>query len=295
MKNRECSIIRDLLPLYVEEVISEETKQFVDEHLSDCDECKKELALMQTDIFVDESYSEQDSGVETIKQIGLDIKKKRIFTAIIAAVISGILVILSFAYLTAPDYLSYDEAVHDIAVTDNNGNVTLSFTGEYELNQREQGVYDLSVYHTDRNKLFNIEKTQNIIVNPNGETINTIYYVSNDGQEDKVIYGSKPIDNSGVVTLPRLVLSYYFGIAMAFALVMASLAVIFRKNEKLKSIMVKILFIPISYILSHLMIKGWHATSYAASRDFYLILLLAIPIYTLFYILYRKRYSKVSD
>lgn len=295
MKNRECSIIRDLLPLYVEEVISEETKQFVDEHLSDCDECKKELALMQTDIFVDESYSEQDSGVETIKQIGLDIKKKRIFTAIIAAVISGILVILSFAYLTAPDYLSYDEAVHDIAVTDNNGNVTLSFTGEYELNQREQGVYDLSVYHTDRNKLFNIEKTQNIIVNPNGETINTIYYVSNDGQEDKVIYGSKPIDNSGVVTLPRLVLSYYFGIAMAFALVMASLAVIFRKNEKLKIIMVKILFIPISYILSHLMIKGWHATSYAASRDFYLILLLAIPIYTLFYILYRKRYSKVSD
>ena len=31
-----CGVIRDLLPLYVEDLASEETKQLLDEHLADC-------------------------------------------------------------------------------------------------------------------------------------------------------------------------------------------------------------------------------------------------------------------
>ncbi len=292
MKNRECSIVRDILPLYVENVISDDTKQFVDEHLSHCTKCKNELELSQTDIPVKKICSEKDSGVEVIKKIGLDIKKKRVFTGILSAVISAIVVILSFAYLTAPEYIPYAESFDIISVKDNNGCVTLSFTGEYEIYQREQGVYDISIYNTIWNKFFNIEKKQDITVNPNGETVNTIYYVSNGGQEDKVIYGRNPINNGGVMTLPRLVLNYYFITAILFALVLVMLVVIFRKKEKVKAIIVKILFIPISYIVSHIMIKGWNATSYSATRDFYLILLLVIPIYSLFYILYKKKHSK---
>ena len=292
MKNRECSIVRDILPLYVENVISDDTKQFVDEHLSHCTECKNELELSQTDIPIKKNCSEKDSGVEVIKKIGLDIKKKRVFTGILSAVISAIVVILSFAYLTAPEYLPYAESFDIISVKDNNGCVTLSFTGEYEIYQREQGIYDISIYNTIWNKLFNIEKKQDITINPNGETVNTIYYVSNGGQEDEVIYGRNPINNGGVITLPRLFLNYYFVTAIIFALVLAMLVVIFRKKEKVKALIVKILFIPISYVISHIMIKGWNATSYSAARDFYLILLLVIPIYSLFYILYKKKHSK---
>ena len=42
MKN-ECSIIKDLLPLYVEDMVSGETRDFIEEHLSNCPECKAEL------------------------------------------------------------------------------------------------------------------------------------------------------------------------------------------------------------------------------------------------------------
>ncbi len=292
MKNRECSIVRDILPLYVENVISDDTKQFVDEHLSHCAECNNELELSQTDISVKNICSEKDSGVEVIKKIGLDIKKKRALTGILSAVISAIVVILSFAYLTAPEYLPYAESFNNISVKDNNGCVTLSFTGEYEIYQSEQGVYDISIYNTIWNKLFNIEKKQDITVNPNGEIVNTIYYVSNGGQEDKIIYGSNPNNNGGVMTLPRLFLNYYFVTSILFSLVLVMLVVIFRKKEKVKAILVKTLFIPISYNVSHIMIKGWKATSYSATRDFYLILLLVIPIYCLFYVLYKKKHSK---
>jgi len=147
---------------------------------------------------------------------------------------------------------------------------------------------NISIYNTIWNKLFSIEKKQDITVNPNGETVNTIYYVSNGGQEDKVIYGRNPINNGGVMTLPRLFLNYYFVTAILLALILSTLVIIFRKKEKVKAIIVKILFIPISYIVSHIMIEGWNATSYSATRDFYLILLLVI-LFILYFIFCIKR------
>lgn len=35
MRN-DCSIVRDILPLYIENMVSEETKAFVEEHLASC-------------------------------------------------------------------------------------------------------------------------------------------------------------------------------------------------------------------------------------------------------------------
>ena len=40
-KDIDCNVIIDLLPLYKEEICSEETKELVEEHLSGCDSCRK--------------------------------------------------------------------------------------------------------------------------------------------------------------------------------------------------------------------------------------------------------------
>ena len=39
----ECSVVRDLLPLYVEELVSPETARYVESHLAECHECQAEL------------------------------------------------------------------------------------------------------------------------------------------------------------------------------------------------------------------------------------------------------------
>ena len=39
----ECSIVKDLLPLYVEDMVGAETAQYINEHLKDCPECQAEL------------------------------------------------------------------------------------------------------------------------------------------------------------------------------------------------------------------------------------------------------------
>ena len=45
MKN-ECKIVADLLPLYVEDLVSEETAEYVKEHLQTCPACRAELEEM---------------------------------------------------------------------------------------------------------------------------------------------------------------------------------------------------------------------------------------------------------
>ena len=43
---KHCAIVRDLLPMYIEELTSEESSAFVREHLSQCDECRAEYERM---------------------------------------------------------------------------------------------------------------------------------------------------------------------------------------------------------------------------------------------------------
>lgn len=47
MRN-ECNIIRDILPLYIDEIVSEDTISFVEEHLEKCAACRTELEKMKT-------------------------------------------------------------------------------------------------------------------------------------------------------------------------------------------------------------------------------------------------------
>ena len=42
-----CNVIRDLLPLYAENLTSEESNALVDEHLCGCDECAKQLGILK--------------------------------------------------------------------------------------------------------------------------------------------------------------------------------------------------------------------------------------------------------
>ena len=46
--NISCDIIKDLLPLYHDEVCSDDSKTMIEEHLSHCENCRNELAAMDT-------------------------------------------------------------------------------------------------------------------------------------------------------------------------------------------------------------------------------------------------------
>lgn len=41
-----CNIIEDLLPLYVDDMVSEDSRQLVEEHLKECTTCQKMMEDM---------------------------------------------------------------------------------------------------------------------------------------------------------------------------------------------------------------------------------------------------------
>ena len=41
-----CNVIRDLLPLYADQICSEESRGLVEEHLTDCSDCSTLLQKM---------------------------------------------------------------------------------------------------------------------------------------------------------------------------------------------------------------------------------------------------------
>ena len=45
MKN-DCSIVKDLIPLYAEGIVSVETKEFIDDHFQSCENCRKLLEAL---------------------------------------------------------------------------------------------------------------------------------------------------------------------------------------------------------------------------------------------------------
>ena len=57
-----CDIIQDLLPLYADDVLSDDSKELVKEHLAECESCSKSLNLALT-------MSVPSEGVDTSKPL----------------------------------------------------------------------------------------------------------------------------------------------------------------------------------------------------------------------------------
>lgn len=65
----KCNIIRDLLPLYLDEVCSKDSRKLVEEHLEYCEVCRRELEGMKIDLHIErvEEPGEDESEAEAEK------------------------------------------------------------------------------------------------------------------------------------------------------------------------------------------------------------------------------------
>lgn len=96
----KCEVIRDLLPLYADGVVSDESRILIEEHLKDCAGCREYLGLLQEDVpDVDEVGFANEAAV--LKKIKGRIIRNRILIVLITlafAVIAG--VVLHSMHLT---------------------------------------------------------------------------------------------------------------------------------------------------------------------------------------------------
>lgn len=95
---KECSFVRDVLPLYFENMVSEDTAAFVKQHLESCPECTAELEKMISGKGLDVatvSHRENDAKVITAMKKKIR-KKKWIAVSIIVACLVLIATLLHY-------------------------------------------------------------------------------------------------------------------------------------------------------------------------------------------------------
>ena len=97
-----CGIIKDLLPLYVDQVCSDESKELINEHLPECKECKSYMdSLRESQDVEDVAYDEEKERRKVKMMLGM--KKKIVSRNILVAVFT--VLILGVACTSGIHYL----------------------------------------------------------------------------------------------------------------------------------------------------------------------------------------------
>ena len=63
-KEKECEIIRDLLPLYADDVCSERSRQLIEEHLQGCPDCAAMLEKLRSSEIEEGLREEKEQVIE---------------------------------------------------------------------------------------------------------------------------------------------------------------------------------------------------------------------------------------
>ena len=98
MEEISCRVIQDILPLYVDEVVSSDTKLLVREHLEKCESCRRDAENMRRNIGAADLENFEREQAETLKNLKRSLKQKRIKTAVISVIL-----ISGAAYTAASD------------------------------------------------------------------------------------------------------------------------------------------------------------------------------------------------
>lgn len=171
-----CSIVDDLLPLYLEDICSEDSKAVLEEHLQECPACREKLARMKNNDIIPQMKKQEYKfpAGDYVRKI----KRHRIRVGILVTLISMLTAcILSLCFLTVSDMRRQaNPTVYDIE----EGVCNLT-SADLETTTAEVGEY---ILYTNSTRIkVSIRKD----VNFDGEII--LWNVTDKDNPDEIAYG----------------------------------------------------------------------------------------------------------
>ena len=276
----KCEIIKDLLPLYEENLLSEESKTFVEDHLKTCPECKN---LLKEDIEIENKNTKSLDFVE--KRIK---KETRYFTLAVISLIGSILIFI-ISYLNTPRHIEYEKDLFKVYKNDEIYTVEFNdLVSGIDYTDMEDAIY-LDAYTTKYDEIFN-KNSPNKSLTFHKDDLKMVLYQNHDSMPNMVI-GSGEVRQT---LLPRLVFGLYAWMSIIGFFVIAFAIFLQEKlRKKSLSLPIKTILIggPLSLFLGIISIKGFNTASYYPMTDFKYILLLSLGIYLflIFLSIYREQ------
>ena len=281
--SNKCNVIKDILPLYVENMVSTDTREFVSEHLEHCAECHAEFECMCNST---EFVPDIDTNIVPLKRIKKDLFIRRLQTIFFTAILACAIVMVAFGVLTAPQFFPYSDDLLNV-VDSHNGNNIVTFDDKvtgYSCTKEfhdETGtkVYRVNAWTTTWDLYLSNRGNQNIVIPSDGATKIQIFFTQNNGSEDVLIYGSDDNAHQDIITLPRQILLPYFILAFFALVILAILRFLLKNKPEIIVWIDRVILFPISYMAAQLCTKGINFTTYSSQRDFCIIALVAILFY----------------
>ena len=274
---RECGIVRDLLPLYQEGMLSPESVEFLAEHLKTCPACRAEREKLAVEPLPPEEKTETAPELENVRR---KLRRQRRRTAVLAVCLTLALAMALFARLTERHYFPEPKGVVSVVSQAGSGEKVLRFAGDvtgaavsYQKAEGGGSAVFLRVWWTEWDRLFG--NTLSEMPAPQGSAV---YFSPNNGSDDILLWGRDQAPGGGVISLPRLALAYYAALALAALAALGLLALALRRRKSGLWLR-RAALAPAAYLLGELLVRGLTTVSYSMERDFALILVTALFLY----------------
>lgn len=110
----KCDVIKDLMPSYIDQLLSEESQCLVEEHLAECETCKAYYDCLKGDVDIFDAEEAEELHLEEIKPLKR-IKKKMTRKTVVVSVVTAVCVIclligLGYLIFHHEHYVPYEEA-----------------------------------------------------------------------------------------------------------------------------------------------------------------------------------------
>lgn len=115
MPKTNCNIIKDLLPSYLDELCSIESKQLVEKHFEECENCKKLYEQNKLELLHPQVKTAKE--VDYFKMIRINVNKKNKTLLLLAGILFFIQLYLNFAsYRFSSDFTMYINYIFPVLI-----------------------------------------------------------------------------------------------------------------------------------------------------------------------------------
>ena len=317
--DKTCSIVQDLLPLYEEDMLREETKEFVDGHLAQCAACRAELDALKADV------KPVPVSAQPLRDLKRQLRRKKLTAVLLAVTLALTLAAAGFAYLTAPQYLPYSETEWTVARADGavtaEGLADLSGVESISVNlltpvsgtevtstqEPDSGktVYFITAWRTPldtwrgafdeakdapsaTNTAERMQREADTLQGALGKVESARTLFTLDTENCAAVYYSPNNGQDDVLLcgsrdggiISMPRLALGYYVLLSLALLIPlSIAFFLYRRKKAGKALGHLALIPACYLTGHLLVKGFVTTSYQMQRDFSLIVLTGALLY----------------
>lgn len=201
MKKISCNIIKDILPLYLDGVVSDDTRQMVEEHLRTCDQCREEAVTLKQDVVLPASKSVRLAETKVVKGLKRKLFRKKFLISAVSVIITIAILAGIYSYMVMTETcVPYNSG--KVQIEEENGALYVVYEGDdlggtvsfdpmkVNVDGEEETVFSFYCYTT----LWS-EYVETLFDDKTEQTRKKLMYVGEEDEIDRIYYGQFDSDD----------------------------------------------------------------------------------------------------